>query len=438
MRWAHFIQRYPPALGGSEAYFQRLGQFLAGRGDAVTVWTTTALDLEAFWSPRARCLPAGESTCDPVTIRRFPLWRMRGRRWLLKPLSMIPQRSWQALTLPCNPVSFAMRQAVESCDEPIDAVHATAFPYAWPIVCARRLARRLDVPFLLTPFLHLGDPDNALDRTRRQYTSPPLRALLRSADAILVQTPSEREAVRQLGIDERRIHLQGLGVNAADSTGGHRTAARAAWSVDDRTVVIGHLANLSIEKGTVDLLAASRKLVERDVDHRIVLAGPDMTNARTALEQADPARVIRLGPLSDEAKRDFFAGIDVFALPSRSDSFGLVLLEAWANGIPNVVYRAGGPADLIQHGEDGLQSACGDVEALSEQLERFVIDADLRRHCGSTGRRRVASEFRWQDKLELVSEVAAEAISNRRTKSARNTVRVLKTTRHDVPGRRPD
>src|SRR6516165_10555515 len=59
MRIAHFVQRYPPALGGSEAYFARLSRHLAASGDAVTVFTTNALDLEAFWRRRARCLPAG-------------------------------------------------------------------------------------------------------------------------------------------------------------------------------------------------------------------------------------------------------------------------------------------------------------------------------------------------------------------------------------------
>ena len=53
MRLAQFVQRYPPALGGSEAYIQRLSGFLVDGGDSVTVWTTTALDLEAFWSPLA-------------------------------------------------------------------------------------------------------------------------------------------------------------------------------------------------------------------------------------------------------------------------------------------------------------------------------------------------------------------------------------------------
>ena len=60
------------------------------------------------------------------------------------------------------------------------------------------------------------------------------------------------------------------------------------------------------------------------------------------LSYADAARVQCLGVLDEQQKRDFFAALDVFALPSRSDSFGIVLLEAWADGGANVGYRAGG------------------------------------------------------------------------------------------------
>src|SRR4051812_6376536 len=104
MRVAHFIQRYPPALGGSEAYFARLGRFLAGRGDDVTVFTTNALALEAFWTARGQSLPPGESRADGVPVRRYPLLRWPARRWVLKPLSLLPHRLWQCLTLPCNPI----------------------------------------------------------------------------------------------------------------------------------------------------------------------------------------------------------------------------------------------------------------------------------------------------------------------------------------------
>ncbi|HEY1375787.1 MAG TPA: glycosyltransferase family 4 protein, partial [Gemmataceae bacterium] len=404
MRVAHFIQRYPPALGGSEAYFHRLGHFLAGRGDDVTVWTTNAIDLEAFWSPRGRCLPAGVTDEAGVHVRRYAVaGRIRGRRWLLKPLSLLPLRPWQCLTLPCNPVAPGMWRDAGRSSEHFDVVHATAFPYAWPVVCGLRLARRLGVPFLLTPFLHLGDPTDPADRTRRQYTSPPLRWLLRAADRVFVQTDGEQNAVRDLGVPPDRIVRQGLGVDVQDCTGGDRRRARARWRVADDAVVIGHLANNSVEKGSVDLLRAAERLWQRGITFELVLAGPEMPNFRRfGAGYPFIDRVRRCGLLSEADKRDFFAGIDVFALPSRSDSFGLVLLEAWANGRPNVVYRAGGPADLVRHELDGLQAACGDVAGLAGQLGRLIADADLRRALGETGRARVGREFRWADRLELV------------------------------------
>ena len=75
MRVAHFVQRYPPALGGSEAYFARLSRYLAARGHDVTVFTTTALDLDAFWATRGTCLPGGMRKEDGVTVRRYGPWR---------------------------------------------------------------------------------------------------------------------------------------------------------------------------------------------------------------------------------------------------------------------------------------------------------------------------------------------------------------------------
>jgi len=413
LRIAHFIQRYPPALGGSEAYFARLSRYHAAQGDRVTVFTTTALDLEAFWRLSARCLPAGTTMADGVEVRRHGLLRWPGRRWLLKPLSLVPWRAWQCLTLPCNPIAPGMWQAAGRAEPAFDVVHASAFPYAFPIACALRLAHRQGVPLLLTPFLHTGDPDDPADPTRRAYTQPALRHLLHAADRIFVQTEPEHAAIRALGVPEAKLIRQGLGVDAGECTGGDRQRARQQWQVAAGAVVIGHLANLSAEKGSIDLLRAAARAWERGERFTLVLAGPEMPNFRRMWEQCPwRDRVRRLGVISDADKRDFFAGIDVFALPSRSDSFGLVLLEAWANGIPNIGYRAGGIAGVIRHEQDGLLVKCGDVPALADALTALARDPARRQTLGSAGRERTARELGWEDKLALVREVAAGVFSN--------------------------
>ena len=167
MRIAHFVQRYPPALGGSEAYFARLSRYFTAAGDTVSVFTTNAVDLEAFWSYRGRRVQPGIRNEAGVEVRRYALWNCPGQRQILRVLSQIPHRPWQRMTLSCNPLAWCMWHDAGHAELSFDLVHASAFPYGWPLACGLRLARRLKVPFLLTPFLHLGDPNQPHDRTRR-------------------------------------------------------------------------------------------------------------------------------------------------------------------------------------------------------------------------------------------------------------------------------
>ena len=420
MHIAQFVHRYPPAIGGAEAYTARLCEYLAGCGDRLTVWTSAAIELEEFWRSgrlrRSIPLRATPQAAKTIAIHRYPPLHFPARRYILKALSLLPLRPWQCLTMPCNPVCPRMWHDAGRFDGPLDAVHATAFPFSFPILCGLRLARRRGVPFFLTPFLHIGDVNDPNDRTRRQYTKPHLRWLLRQADGVFVQTHAESDIALSLGVKPERVHLQGLGVDAAECTGGHRDRVRAAWGVSAGEVVIGHLANNSEEKGTCDLLRAAERAWNAGQLFRIVLAGPEMPNFHTFWQSFGPKQhVTRLGVLSEEAKRDFFAGIDAFALPSRTDSFGLVLLEAWANGKPNVVYRAGGPGELVRHERDGLQVKCGDIAELAVALGRLATDAELRRRLGDNGLSRVQTEFGWERSLSLFRDLVEKQLRHNGT-----------------------
>lgn len=400
MHLIHFAPRYPPALGGSEAYVERLTRFFEANGDSVDIWTTTAIDLEAFWKNGKRETPPGPHRYRPL---RFPL-----RRYVMKALSFVPSRWWQCATMPASPLCPKMWRDAGRYEGPIDAVHAFAFPYAFPIVCAWRLAKRRGVPFLLTPFLHLGDRGDRHDRTWKQYTSGPLRWLLKQADTVFVQTNLEADAAAACGVERTKIMLQGLGVDPVECTGGDRIRARHSWGVDEKTVVVGHLSNNSVEKGTVDLLNAwpgSSTQVDgsKTVGCKLVLAGPSMPNFESRFHEFENKQdVIRLGVLSDAEKRNFFAGIDIFCLPSRSDSFGLVLLEAWANRKPVVVYDAGGPSELVRHEIDGLISECN-PNALQMSLGKLLKSPEIREQLGSAGEQKVRTHYSWERSLKIVS-----------------------------------
>lgn len=422
MHVAHFIHRYPPARGGSEAYFERLSRWLYARGHDVTVWTTTAIDLTAFWSANGRRLRAGVSREAGVTVRRYEPAYWFAQRPMLKVLSYLPAAAWQCWTQACNPVAARMLYDALSDAGPCDAVHASAFPYAWPLMCGLRLARRKKAPYLLTPFLHAGDPDDPHDRTRRAYTSRAMRYLLRAADVVFVQTEIEGEAVRSLGIPFDRIILQGMGVDPAECNGGDAQRARADWNVPSGKVVVAHLANLSHAKGTIDLLRAARRAWERGAGFDLVLAGPQMPDFRRFWQDYAPKERVRiLGELDETRKRDFYAGIDVFCLPSRSDSFGLVLLEAWANAKPVVAYRAGGVAELVRHERDGLLARCGDVDGLAEALLKLERDRDQREAYGLAGQARVGREFVWEEKLQKVEAALVNVSIRADDRVARNT-----------------
>jgi len=205
----------------------------------------------------------------------------------------------------------------------------------------------------------------------------------------------------------------GMGVEPQECAGGDREKVRRDWEVREDEVIVGHLANNSREKGTIDLLQAAEQLWRQDKRFRLVLAGPEMANFRSFWNGWRPSSsIVRLGQIDEGQKRDFFAGIDIFALPSRSDSFGLVLLEAWANGIPNVAYRAGGVAEVIRHEQDGLLVRCGDTAQLAAALRLLINDAALRNRLGAVGKDRTLHEFRWEDKLSRARQVYQEVLQS--------------------------
>ena len=98
---------------------------------------------------------------------------------------------------------------------------------------------------------------------------------------------------------------------------------------------------------------------------------------RKALAAALPDAVFT-GHLAGEELATAYASADVFVFPSTTDTFGNVIIEAQASGLPVVVSDVGGPKELVQDGVSGFVTKALDVEALSEAIRTLVNDRELR------------------------------------------------------------
>jgi glycosyltransferase involved in cell wall biosynthesis len=109
-----------------------------------------------------------------------------------------------------------------------------------------------------------------------------------------------------------------------------------------------------------------------------------------------------------------FRNMDIFALPTRADTFSMVALEAMSTGLPVIISNVGGIADIVVEGETGYLIPPGDIAVLRDRLRALASGAVLRRSMGMKGRRRVEQHFNLQHHSELVLELMTEAAHSRR------------------------
>jgi glycosyltransferase involved in cell wall biosynthesis len=150
------------------------------------------------------------------------------------------------------------------------------------------------------------------------------------------------------------------------------------------------LGRLVPEKGADILVDALALLRARGVAFRAVIGGDGPQ--RSALEERIDAAQLQdcvtlRGWVEDSAA--FYGEVDVLCVPSRSESFGLIVLEAWQHGVPVVATRADGPSELIASGENGMLADIA-PHALADAMAAVLENSPLARRLAEGGRRAVA------------------------------------------------
>lgn len=393
MRVAHLLRKYDPAeWGGTETAIHQLTAGLAGHG----------VDSVVF-SPR---LPQRTVVEDPLATngcvtRRFracaPVWGISA------------ERKRQMIAVGGNVVSFDLLGSLYG-EKNIDVIHSHALGRLG--ATARAAARLRGLPFVLS--VHGGAYD--LPSAVRQELQRPAaggwdwgrplglllgaRHLFTAADAIVTCNPREAALIGERHPD-RRIIVQPHGVPAARYAQDHRTAARAAYPAIEGRAVLFMPGRIDPVKNQGWLVAQCAELARRHPRVLLVFVGActdpsygDKLNALIAREGVS-ASVLLPGklPPGDPRLIGLLQSAAAVVLPSVSETFGLVILEAWAAGAPIISSRTSGATALVTEGRNGFLFDLHRPEIFHAAVDRLLTEPALRSQLGAAGRARVIADF---------------------------------------------
>ncbi len=268
-------------------------------------------------------------------------------------------------------------------ERPLDRFDPTAVHgnYWLSGVVAHDLKHRFGIPLLMT-FHTLGAVKRAMGDDEPQERIDAEQRIIGCADVVLANGLPEREQLIGLyEADRARVEIVSPGVDRAIFSPGSRDGARRALSLDDtpRALFVGRIQPL---KGLDVAVRALARSMHADLRLSVV-GGPSGVEGRRTLAEVRELAV-ELGvvdridwhpPQPHHLLSSWYRAADVVVMPSRSESFGLVALEAAACGTPVVATAVGGLRSLVHHGETGFLVEGRDPDGFAHSIDRIIGDA---------------------------------------------------------------
>lgn len=393
MRILNVTESYVPfdEFGGPPVKVRALSEELAARGHEVTVLT-------ADWGLEKRLKELRETE----STERCPFgWRRKTAG-----VCAIYLPTWlhyRAVTW--NP---AVKRFCRARLQNFDVAHIFGlYDLLGPAVA--RFCRKRSVPYVVEP-IGMFTPIVRNLRMKRIYHTLYGKHLFREAEAVIVTSEQEREALLTGEIPRDKILLRRNGVTFPKEFP-KRGVFRAANAIPATALVVLFLGRLSAKKSPDLLLEAFATLPRkiRETEVWLVFAGRDEAGMKNRLEHAAnrlgvAPRVQFTGAVFGEQKWSAYRDADVFVLPSQNENFGNAAAEAAAAGTPVIVTEHCGIASLL--GDGAAMIIPRDAAALRNAMESVLQNTELRENLSRAGVK-AATRLGWGEPVQQMETVYA-------------------------------
>ena len=311
--------------------------------------------------------------------------------------------------------SPSMKKALKKHIPRFDLVHLHSI-FLWPTWAAALNARSCGVPYILAP---RGMLVKDLIRKKSRWSKTVWIKLferynLEQAAAIHVTTTVEKRECERFGFRLPPISIVPNGINVNDFTNNSERISNCIKNLLDKQPMVLFLSRISWKKGLDRLIPALSHVPEA----HLVIAGNDEENYTPFLislanQYGVKQRVTFSGPVRNGDKKALLKAAKVFTLPSHSENFGNVVLEALAVGCPVVVTPQVGLADVVTKCGAGLVVE-GEPENIARAIQQILVDSKTRAEMGKNGRKTVKERYTWNSVATQMEQVYQKILVNRR------------------------
>jgi glycosyltransferase involved in cell wall biosynthesis len=357
MKIISIIQRYHPVIGGSENLTKNLMDFLE-KFHEITVYTTTADEIQSFWYPQSKKIQKSSNLPYPVKNFDFLTPTEIKHDGFLEKIPIISSHP--------GPFSPELWRNLIFQNNDYDLLFVTSFPYDH-IIPAYFSAKKWKKPIVCMPLIHQEFPELFLNSQKL--------TMLNNFDAIIALSTSEKNLLEELGIDPKKIFvIPPTIIPSQIKPNPDNFKIKKLRGFSGKIILF--IGSKSTMKGIMHLIDAMKLVWKQREDVKLILIGPSSSEFEEFFSKLSPKikeNIIDLGVVNEEEKNNALSSCDIFVLPSKSESFGLVYIEAWLHRKPVIGCNLPSVEEVIEHKKNGLLTEYGNIQDLGNAIT-FLIN----------------------------------------------------------------